>query len=89
MTFEIKNLFDYILNNQEDNYVLATVVLLDGSSYRKPGVRMIISSSNKTYGNISGGCVEKDIIIKSKKVFLFRAARTPEKTPINKAIKIA
>ncbi len=69
MTFEIKNLFDYILNNQEDNYVLATVVLLDGSSYRKPGVRMIISSSNKTYGNISGGCVEKDIIIKSKKVF--------------------
>ena len=66
MTFEIKNLFDYILNNQGDNYVLATVVLLDGSSYRKPGVKMIISSSNKTYGNISGGCVEKDIIIKSK-----------------------
>ncbi len=30
---------------------------------------MLISSSNKSFGNISGGCVEKDIIIKSKKVF--------------------
>ncbi len=69
MTFEIKNLFDYILKNQKESFVLASVVLLEGSSYRKPGVRMLISSSNKSFGNISGGCVEKDIIIKSKKVF--------------------
>ena len=30
-----------------------------------------------------------DIGIKSKNVFLFNAANTPEKTPITKAIKIA
>ncbi|MEN8188096.1 MAG: XdhC family protein [Bacteroidota bacterium] len=49
--------------------VLATVVDLDGSSYRKPGVRMLISENGTMTGAVSGGCVEKEIIRQSKTVF--------------------
>lgn len=49
--------------------VLATVVDLDGSSYRKPGVRMLIAESGKMTGAISGGCVEQEICRRAQTVF--------------------
>ncbi|WP_258105256.1 XdhC family protein [Marinoscillum sp. MHG1-6] len=49
--------------------VLATVVALHGSSYRKPGVRMLISEDGQAIGAVSGGCVEKEIINRSTAVF--------------------
>lgn len=49
--------------------VLITVVDLDGSSYRKPGVRMLIHEDNTVFGAVSGGCVENEIIRQSKTVF--------------------
>ena len=49
--------------------VLASVVNLDGSSYRKPGVRMLILEDDKMIGAVSGGCVEKDILRESQTVF--------------------
>jgi len=50
--------------------VLATVVHLEGSSYRKPGVRMLIAEDLSSIGAVSGGCVEKEIIHRAKSVFL-------------------
>jgi xanthine/CO dehydrogenase XdhC/CoxF family maturation factor/CTP:molybdopterin cytidylyltransferase MocA len=41
---------------------LATVVETKGSAYRRAGARLIIRSDRKTWGAISGGCVEADII---------------------------
>jgi len=49
--------------------VLASVVFLEGSSYRKPGVRMLIAEDLSTIGAVSGGCVEKEIIHRAKSVF--------------------
>lgn len=49
--------------------VLATVVDLDGSSYRHPGVRMLLSSEGKMTGAVSGGCVEKEVLQKAQSVF--------------------
>lgn len=40
---------------------LATVVNVSGSAYRRPGARMLISSSGSTAGMISGGCLEGDV----------------------------
>ena len=48
---------------------LASVVSLDGSSYRRPGVRMSIQENGKMIGAVSGGCVEKEIIRQSQRVF--------------------
>ncbi len=49
--------------------VLASVVALDGSSYRKPGVRMLIQEDGSMVGAVSGGCVEKEILLQSESVF--------------------
>lgn len=51
------------------NAVLATVVDLDGSSYRSPGVRMLLLENGKMIGAVSGGCVEKEVYAQSLEVF--------------------
>ena len=48
---------------------LASVVSLDGSSYRRPGVRMSVQSDGKMIGAVSGGCVEKEILRQAQSVF--------------------
>ena len=42
MTHELKIILDHFGKRQNERSVLATVVALDGSSYRRPGVRMLI-----------------------------------------------
>lgn len=49
--------------------ILVTLVTLDGSSYRPPGVRMLIIEDGSMVGAISGGCVEKEILKQSGSVF--------------------
>src|SRR5690348_6123716 len=40
---------------------LATVVHVQGSSYRKPGARMLVTSGGERAGTISGGCLEAEV----------------------------
>jgi xanthine/CO dehydrogenase XdhC/CoxF family maturation factor len=47
-------------------FVLATVVRVDGSAYRRPGARMLISEDGNWWGGISGGCLEGDILKKAQ-----------------------
>ena len=42
--------------------VLATVIATRGSSYRKPGARMLVTSQGWKAGSISGGCLEADVV---------------------------
>jgi xanthine dehydrogenase accessory factor len=44
-----------------ENYVLATVVEVDGPSYRKPGARMLIAQDGRRAGTVSGGCLEAEV----------------------------
>ncbi|MCU7550377.1 XdhC family protein [Chitinophagaceae bacterium LB-8] len=44
---------------------LATVVHVNGSSYRRPGARMLITEDGELTGAISGGCLEGDALRKS------------------------
>jgi len=71
MIHELKELILQARINQNKGLknVLVTVVDLEGSSYRKPGVRMLISEDNKMTGAVSGGCVEKEILHRSNSVF--------------------
>ncbi|RJG13997.1 hypothetical protein D3879_12520 [Pseudomonas cavernicola] len=48
-----------------DEAVLATVVKVEGSAYRRPGARMFIPLYGKTVGAISGGCLEADVAKKA------------------------
>jgi xanthine dehydrogenase accessory factor len=45
---------------------LATVVRVDGSSYRRPGARMLITEDGQMTGAISGGCLEGDALRKAQ-----------------------
>lgn len=49
--------------------VLATVVACEGSSYRRPGVRMLIDENGNLTGAVSGGCVEKEVVRQATPVF--------------------
>ncbi len=71
MTYEFKEIIQQAFINQKEGIqnVLATVVDLDGSSYRKPGVRMLLSSDGKMVGAVSGGCVEKEVQHRAQSVF--------------------
>lgn len=71
MTHEFKDILNAYqsANKKGLKTVLATVVDLDGSSYRKPGVQMLISEDGAMTGAVSGGCVEKDIARKAESVF--------------------
>ncbi|MFD2999543.1 XdhC family protein [Pontibacter toksunensis] len=45
---------------------LATVVHVQGSSYRRPGARMLVTEDGKLTGAISGGCLEGDALRKAR-----------------------
>jgi xanthine dehydrogenase accessory factor len=53
-------------NNQKA--ILATVVALEGSGYRRPGARMLIDENGFSIGTVSGGCLEADVLERAKKV---------------------
>ena len=44
---------------------LATVVHVEGSSYRRPGARMLVVDNGRMTGAISGGCLEGDALKKA------------------------
>ena len=44
---------------------LASVVHLEGSSYRRPGARMLVNDEGELTGAISGGCLEGDALRKA------------------------
>ena len=48
----------------EQTAALATLVKVEGSAYRRPGARMLITSDDQV-GTISGGCLESDVIRRS------------------------
>ena len=49
---------------------LATVVHVEGSSYRRPGARMLITTDGQLTGAISGGCLEGDALRKASLVMI-------------------
>ena len=71
MIHELKQIVEAAIYNHSRGLknVLATVVDLDGSSYRRPGVRMLLSENNEMVGAVSGGCVEKEVLRRSQSVF--------------------
>ncbi len=50
----------------KNKVALATVVRVEGSSYRRTGARMLITDSGDWIGGISGGCLEGDALKKAK-----------------------
>ena len=62
--FAIIQAFEKILAKGQ-SCALATVVHVDGSSYRRPGARMLVAEDGQLTGAISGGCLEGDAMRKA------------------------
>lgn len=61
---EILALAQHALVAQEEVCV-ATVVGIEGSAYRRPGARMVLTASGQRAGTVSGGCLEGEIAKKA------------------------
>lgn len=67
---EIKSIiqaYDEALKSGKET-ALAAVVHLEGSSYRRPGARMLVNDEGQLTGAISGGCLEGDALRKALQV---------------------
>ncbi|MFU1859726.1 XdhC family protein [Sphingobacterium sp. NGMCC 1.201703] len=51
--------------SENNAMALATVVKVEGSSYRRPGARMLVTEDGRMTGAISGGCLEGDALKKA------------------------
>ncbi len=67
---ELKRLIDVYnkIDFTQRKAALASVVKLYGSSYRRPGARMLITDDGRWEGAISGGCLEGDALRKARQV---------------------
>jgi xanthine dehydrogenase accessory factor len=48
-----------------EDVCMATVVGIEGSAYRRPGARMVLTASGQRAGTVSGGCLEGEIAKKA------------------------
>lgn len=53
------------LDHSRFRAALATVVQVEGSAYRRPGARMLVTDDGRLTGAISGGCLEGDALRKA------------------------
>jgi xanthine dehydrogenase accessory factor len=62
---DIVKAFDEAVRDKKQT-ALATVVHVEGSSYRRPGARMLVTEDGNLTGAISGGCLEGDALRKAQ-----------------------
>src|SRR5947209_3306337 len=58
---EIRNILQLYQLHRGEPFALATLVAARGSSYRRPGARMLICGDGTTAGSLSGGCLEEEV----------------------------
>lgn len=56
------------LKNTGETIALATIVNVKGSTYRRPGARMLMTLNGQKVGSLSGGCLEGDVFEQAQEV---------------------
>ncbi len=54
------------MEREGEGRVLVTLVRVEGSSYRRPGARMLVGPTGEYRGTISGGCLEAEVVRKAE-----------------------
>src|SRR3954469_12164834 len=71
---EIRDILRLYELHRSEPFALATLVAARGSSYRRPGARMLICRDGATTGSLSGGCLEEEVVQRAAEVL---ASGTP------------
>ena len=69
----MKELFELIEARRQEQgrpHAVATVLRVEGSSYRRPGARMLMNIHGRIAGSISGGCLEKAVISEARRALM-------------------
>ena len=53
------------MGQRGDAVALATLIRVEGSSYRAPGARLLVGRDGSYVGSVSGGCLEAEIVRKA------------------------
>lgn len=65
---ELLAIVRHLTTSTESPGVLATLVSVAGSSYRRPGARLLLTPHGERIGSISGGCLEEDVLARARQV---------------------
>jgi len=57
----LEQIIERVAANRAQPFALATLVQTEGSTYRKPGARLLVEANGTTLGVLSGGCLEEEI----------------------------
>jgi xanthine/CO dehydrogenase XdhC/CoxF family maturation factor len=57
----LQQIIKCVAENPSQPWALATLVQAEGSTYRKPGARLLVDANGTTLGVLSGGCLEEQI----------------------------
>ena len=57
----LEQIIKRVTANRAQPFALATLVQTEGSTYRKPGARLLVEANGTTLGVLSGGCLEEEI----------------------------
>ncbi len=74
----MKELAEILRLSQEkrgQSFALATLVRATGSSYRRPGARMLIAGDGTLAGSLSAGCLEEEVALAAREVLQSGAAK--------------
>jgi xanthine/CO dehydrogenase XdhC/CoxF family maturation factor len=80
--------FDEAIDSGE-RCAIATLVSVEGSSYRRPGAKMLIREDGGSAGTISAGCLESDLIEHAKRVITDGRAKLVEYNTTSTSDEIA
>jgi xanthine dehydrogenase accessory factor len=67
----LKDIYDILREWKKrpgEQFALATLACAEGSSYRRPGARMMICEDGTTVGSLSAGCLEEEVALRAREV---------------------
>lgn len=65
---DIYDILGEVKRRPNERFALATLVRAEGSSYRRPGARMLICRDGTMVGSLSGGCLEEEIALHARDI---------------------
>src|SRR5688572_30115877 len=71
---EIRDIIREWERHRGQQLALATLVRAQGSSYRRPGARMLVCPDGVAVGSLSGGCLEEEV---ARRAFAVMGTGTP------------
>jgi xanthine dehydrogenase accessory factor len=67
----VKEIYDILREfdkRRSQSFALATLVRAEGSSYRRPGARMLVCEDGRRIGSLSAGCIEDEVALCAREV---------------------